>query len=307
MRKIQYILLGAVLLCPCCRQVPEAVTFGVVADIQYDREEADRMGRHYTLGARRLAEAVDSFLVVPGLSFMIDLGDTTDRDYTQYADLSKEKDRLGRPCYNVFGNHDFRPSVTAGQFAEAAAIKGLWTPYYSFIEGGVRFIFLNSSDIAPHSSPKDSPDGIAAARWWDDLKECGAANAKEYNGAMGLAQMNWLSSELEEADVAGQPVIIACHMLLLPPGSAESLWNSMEVVSILERHPCVKAVFCGHRHSGGYCERNGIHYMNFMGMVEGDSNRFSVVSISPKGKDYSEGGTISIDGFGDEADRVLGF
>jgi len=60
-----------------------------------------------------------------------------------------------------------------------------------------------------------------------------------------------------------------------------------------------KAVFCGHRHSGGYSLRNGIHYVNFKGMVEGENNRFAVVTINPVN------GTIIIKGHGDEKDHHL--
>ena len=231
----------------------------------------------------------------------------TDRSYDHYADIDLVKRALGRPLYNIFGNHDFRPSASEEQFREAATLKGLRAAYYSVRKGGVRFIFLNTSDIATHSALKSSPEYDLAKRWLDSLKLAGSPSAKEYNGAIGAAQLKWLEKELNAAERKGEIAVVSCHMLLLPSACKESLWNSREVVALLESHPCVKAVFCGHRHSGGYECRGGIHYVNFLGMVEGEANRYAVVHIEPAKGGFASGGKIIIDGHGDEPDRELEF
>ena len=285
----------------------EGVSFGVVADIQYDRQAPDKKTRRYTLGVQKIGEAVQTFKGVKNLAFMEDLGDMTDRNCTHYEDIAAVKKTLGKPCYNIFGNHDFRPSALEEEFKEAAALKGLQTPYYAVREGGVRFIFLNTSDVATHSAPKGSAEYNFARQWLDSLKAADNPCAKDYNGAVGREQLTWLEEELAAADLEGEPVIVNCHMLLMPLVGKESLWNSAEVVAILEAHPCVKAVFCGHRHDGGYDFVNGIHYVNFLGMVEGETNRYAVVTVKPAKGGFAAGGKITIDGYGDEPDRELEF
>lgn len=296
MKRIFYAFALA-LLCLNAQAGPRTVTIGVVADIQYDRELPDSKGRHYTSGVGRVTEAVAEFKQVKGLEFVANLGDMTNSNYPHYADISKAFGDM--TVHSVFGNHDFRPARTAGEFREAAKIKGMEAPYYyAVVKGGVRFIFLNCSDVATHSAPADSPEGKAAKQWFDDLEEAGSPAAKEYNGGLGFAQLKWLDDQLSKSDRCGQSAIVMCHMLLLPLVGRESLWNNMEVIHMLEAHPSAKAVFCGHRHPGSYVLRNSIHYVNFLGMVEGDQNRFAVVRITP-------GDKIEIDGFGDEPDRVL--
>lgn len=291
------IAIGALaLLCLGASAKPKTVTIGVVADIQYDRDLPDNKGRHYKLGPQRTAEAVATFKQFKDLQFVANLGDMTNSNYPHYVDVKKAFGDM--TVYSVFGNHDFRPAKTEAEFREAAKIKGLEKPYYSVIKGGVRFIFLNCSDIALHSAPADSPKGILAQQWFDDLKAADNPAAKEYNGGLGFEQLKWLDDQLCKADRSGQVAIVMCHMLLLPIVGREALWNNVEVVHMLEAHPSVKAVFCGHRHPGSYEVRNGIHYVNFLGMVEGDQNRYAVVKITP-------GENIVIDGFGDEPDRVL--
>ena len=275
------------------------VTIGIVADVQYDREAPVKNKRHYTLGVKQMTEAVDVFRAVPELSFVANLGDITDHNYTHYPDIKAVTDRLDVPVYNVYGNHDFYPAKTAAEFRELAVLKGMRKPYYSVVKGGVRFIFLNTSDVAVHSAPKDSEERMLAARWYDDLKALEAPNAKQYNGGIGLQQLVWLEDELCKADAKGQWAIVLCHMPMQPFGARETLWNSMEVVHMLEKHDCLKAVFCGHNHRGSYFERCGVHYVNFLGMVEGENNRFAVATVD------KASGIIRIKGYGDEQSREL--
>lgn len=277
------------------------IKLGVVADIQYDPGTGDHSisSRHYSEGVTRFSEAVSTFNSIGDLSFVTSLGDMTDHDPMSYADLKKVADGLEVPLYNVMGNHDMKPLKTAGEIAEARSLKGLEKTYYSFVKGGVRFIVLDCTDYDMVSHPESSARTREAVQWYEDLKSIGAARAQKYNGGIGLDQLNWLESELTKADRKGQYAIILCHMLLYPFDTRESLWNSMETVHLIERHQCVKAVFCGHRHSGGYDIRNGIHYVNFKGMVESDGCRYAVVTIDTVSK------RILIKGYGDEVDRSL--
>ncbi len=298
---LEFLLLALVLSTqlPATAQGKHSVTIGIVADVQYAQGVPDRIGRHYSTSNERLKEAVRHFNQIGDLEFVIDLGDMTDCDYTHYATLQDVKRCLHTQWHNVMGNHDLKGVKDAGDLTQAADMKSLRKPYYSVTRGGVRFIFLNTSDIATHSSLPNTPAYRLAETWLADCKAMKAPFAKDYNGGIGLKQLVWLENELKKADAKNQTAIICCHMVLFPFDTAESLWNGMEVVHLIERHPSVKAVFCGHRHSGGYFERKGIHYVNFKGMVEGNNNRFAVVTIEPASH------SIVIDGIGDEPDRTL--
>jgi len=275
------------------------VTIGVVTDVQYAPVPGEPNGRHFDKGPTLLEEAVEQFNKTAGLSFAIDLGDMTDRNYRDYSDLAIVKAGLNGKWYNVFGNHDFSGAKTASEMENVAKLKGLEKPYYSIVQGGIRFIFLNCSDIAVHSSLEGSPERKQAEQWLEDLELIKSPTAKEWDGGLSFKQMAWLDKELTKADRNGQTAIICCHMPIVPFNCSEALWNGMEVAHLIENHPSTKAVFCGHAHGGGYCERNGIHYVNFRGIVTGNDNHFAVVTIDPKLK------TIEIDGFGDEPDRSL--
>ncbi len=275
------------------------VIIGIVADVQYAKGVQDNIGRHYSEGIVRLREAIDYFNSVDDLSLIVDLGDMTDRNYSDYGEISAVKKEARARFCNVLGNHDFFPATSIEEMEEVIRLKDLKKPYYSIVKGNIRFIFLHSGDIATYSRPKDSRELKQAEQWMNDLLSINAKSARDYNGGIGLEQLKWLDSELSAADARKQYAIILCHMTMLPFDTYESLWNSMEVVHLIESHHCAKAVFCGHRHSGGYSLRNGIHYVNFKGMVEGENNRFAVVTINPVN------GTIIIKGHGDENDHHL--
>jgi hypothetical protein len=56
--------------------------------------------------------------------------------------------------------------------------------------------------------------------------------------------------------------------------------------------------FCGHNHTGGYTQREGVHMVNLHAMVNTpDSNAFAIVRL------YED--RIEIDGYGREIDRVI--
>ncbi len=58
------------------------------------------------------------------------------------------------------------------------------------------------------------------------------------------------------------------------------------------------AYFNGHNHAGNYVERDGIHYVNFHGMVDTpDSSAFAIVEIA--------GDRLEIQGFGREPSHSL--
>ena len=74
-------------------------------------------------------------------------------------------------------------------------------------------------------------------------------------------------------------VVVFSHMPLLPEEVEERLWNSEEIVEILESSPAVVAHINGHRHKGAYAIEKGIHYISVCGMVDTDISSYAILEI----------------------------
>jgi len=59
----------------------------------------------------------------------------------------------------------------------------------------------------------------------------------------------------------------------------------------------VKAYFNGHVHVSQNFKKNGVNYISFSGMVEGEENSFAIVSV------YKD--SLAIKGFGKEIDTII--
>jgi 3',5'-cyclic AMP phosphodiesterase CpdA len=118
-----------------------------------------------------------------------------------------------------------------------------------------------------------------------------------WNGGIGSEQMNWLQDQLTSAQSAGKKVIVLCHFPLFSKND-HNLFNNKEMFLSLYRFSCVKAYFSGHFHAGNYQEKQGLHLVNFRGMVNTTSNAFAVVTLTAD--------SILIKGYGREPDRRLG-
>ena len=113
-----------------------------------------------------------------------------------------------------------------------------------------------------------------------NLKKEDKPNYYDWNGGIGSKQMEWLEKELQKANDKKRNVVIFCHYPLLPIG-AHSLWNTEEVIEILNNYKCVRAWINGHNHAGNYTMNNDIHYITLQVMVDTDKdNAFAIISIS---------------------------
>jgi hypothetical protein len=65
----------------------------------------------------------------------------------------------------------------------------------------------------------------------------------------------------------------------------------------MTRYSCVKAYFNGHHHPGNYGFYQGIHFVNFKGMVNTPESAYALVSLTAD--------SILIKGYGREPDRRL--
>jgi hypothetical protein len=123
-------------------------------------------------------------------------------------------------------------------------------------------------------------------------------NAAAWNGGIGKKQQTWIRQQLTEAYNLKQEVIVFCHFPVYPAGHRKNLWNSEDIIEILESYPNVVAYIAGHHHPGNYGFKNGKHYLTHKGMVETESvNSFSVISIYP--------GKLIQHGYGLNQDREL--
>lgn len=277
----------------------KSFSFGVLADVQYAESDC-RDGMDMRGSIAKLADCVAEFNTRE-LAFVIQLGDFvngSDDAEAAKAELDRVLEIFGRlkadSCH-VLGNHDFfsfdRPAMLTK--------LGMQRAYYDFERDNWRFVVLDEVELAIGGGWDETSENYRRGREiLDGLIEDGAANALEYNGAMGAGQIEWLDDVLGDADERKQNAVIFGHLPLTPAGDKYDLWNSDEVIEVLESHECVVAHMSGHRHSGGYSEQNGIYYVTIEGMVtEGAENAYCVVHI------YSD--RIEIEGFGLVPSRTL--
>jgi len=172
--------------------------------------------------------------------------------------------------------------------------------YYSSVKNGVRFVVLDSYDIAlmgrcektsnkhreateilKANNPnfpahENSPEGMNGL----------AKRFVAFNGGIGQMQLEWLRNTLSEARKKGDKVIILSHQPILPGSSSPVclVWNYSEVLHVLrDFRDVVTASFSGHAHKGGYRrdEKSGIHFRVFEAALENPDphKTYAMVSV----------------------------
>lgn len=269
------------------------LSIGLIADVQYCDCDT-HINRYYRKSLTKLQEAVDEFNR-NGVDFVINLGDLIDRDYESFDPVLSRLSGLNMPIYHVLGNHDF--AVDPSRLPQIPSTLGMKTRYYSIKKGSYRLIFLDGNDVSTFGNAADTKEYALALEQLAHLKSKNAANAKDWNGGIGEEQFRWLENELAIATASDEDVILLCHYPLFPAGAAHNLWNDDQLKKLISKNSSVIAYFNGHQHSGGYEYAEGIHYVNFKGMVEGSENAFSIIKIFPD--------RIQIIGYGIEDSREL--
>lgn len=272
---------------------PSVLRFGLITDAQY--ADADPQGeRHYRATPEKLKRAVETIRAAKP-AFTLHLGDFIDRDFKAFATLLPLLDGLGHPVHHLLGNHDY--DVADADKARVVATLGMPHDYYTFRSGGIRFVMLDTNDLSTYKRPADSPATKSAAALLKRLQESKSPGAQPWNGGVAEAQLAWLDRELTAADAAKERVIVCGHHPLLP-ADPHQVWNSAEILAVLDRHPCVAAYFNGHNHAGAFAERKGIPYVTFRSMLhEPGITAFSVVDVHAD--------RIVITGHGREESRTL--
>lgn len=166
--------------------------------------------------------------------FVLHLGDLVDRgNETQYPVYTKIRDTIGKPFYEIPGNHD--PESLFKQYIDQKIDR-------SFDHGGVRFLLFNNART-------DSHDGFITSE-----------------------QIAWLKSELEDAATANLRVIVCAHVPFHYNRHPDRGWyvkpdnGQTAFYELIEAHSDrVLAIFHGHFHNGirGWDDRRPVHEILF--------------------------------------------
>ncbi|XP_073435826.1 manganese-dependent ADP-ribose/CDP-alcohol diphosphatase-like isoform X1 [Dendrobates tinctorius] len=236
---------------------------------------------------------------------------------TSLRKVLTEIEKLKTPIHHIWGNHEFynfsrqhlmesslnssrlpgtsRFSETGGDSLDSFYAYH-FSPYPKF-----RLLLIDSYDFSvigrdPSSDEhvkslkllrqknpnddKNSPKGIKEEHH-SDLAE---TRFVQFNGGISVSQLGWITEVLEESDKNNEKVMVAGH-LPVHPSSTDPVcltWNYLDVLDLLQSHPCVVAYFAGHDHDGGYFQDQcGIHHLTFNGIIETplDSQAFGTMFI----------------------------
>ncbi|MCX6287550.1 MAG: metallophosphoesterase [Bacteroidetes bacterium] len=289
------------------------VRIGIFTDCQYCNCKTNGI-REYRLSLAKIDSCIAVFNALP-LDAVFHLGDMIDHDYGSYDSILPRFHRFKAPLNLVLGNHDymikkiykeglidhigitqFGRRIDGGWSQDGRRIDGGCPPgAYTTVIGNWCFIVLNGDDLS-FVAPQDKEQKEERNEALSDLYMHLHYNGMPWNGGIGKQQMKWLEGQLKAAQLAGQKVIVICHFPLF--GKEDHvLFNGTEVFTLISRYPCVKAYFNGHYHAGNYKQKEGIHLVNFKGMVDTKQNTFGVVTLTSD--------SIIIKGYGREHDRKL--
>ena len=269
----------------------EPVRVGILTDCQYCN--CPSIGnRNYMLSLSKLDSCISAFNSI-SLDAIFHLGDMIDHDYGSYDSVIPRFNEFRPPVHLVLGNHDY---MIKKRFKPGLLDRiGMKEDHYTVDLGAWRFIVLNGDDLS-YSGPQDKKHKQERNDMVSDQYGQLHLNGLPWNGGIGGEQMAWLETKLEESEKSAMKVIVLCHFPLYTKDN-HNLFNNKEVFHMLSGYMCVKAYFCGHYHSGNYKVKDGIHLVNFKGMVDTEMNAFSVVTLTAD--------SILIKGFGREPDRNL--
>lgn len=257
-------------------QTGPVLKIGLVADPQYTNRP-NRKRRHYRKSLIKLKEAIRVFNSTD-IDFVQNLGDIIDIDWNSYDSIIPIYGSLNTDIenYHLLGNHDF--SIDSLHKENLLSVLSMPDYYYSYVVKGWRFIVLDATDYSHYSNSLHRHDIDSVNSYYEYTKA--KSNHYRWNGAIGANQQNWLKHELKTAELQKQKVIIFSHMPIRPLGTDENLWNDYEIIDIVENSSCVVAYINGHKHSGGYVFKNGIHYITIAGMIQTRKNSYGILELS---------------------------
>ncbi|KAI9914713.1 hypothetical protein PsorP6_007882 [Peronosclerospora sorghi] len=241
---------------------------------------------------------------VTRLRFAVNLGDLIDGK-NRLAQTSRKAldtvhaawtpfERAIGPVHHVVGNHElynFAASVIHEELRVPSPVTsshGRQARYYDFQvpeARQVRFIVLDCYGVSVLGRDERDPVYHQALALLRRVNRNTNLNSPAglvgldrrfvaFNGAVDREQMQWLEATLERATEKREHVVLFTHIPLHPstiPAPSSLVWNYDEVLALLHRFPCVRAVFSGHAHADGYVQApdgHGVHYVVCDAMLE---------------------------------------
>lgn len=303
------------------------IRFAVLTDIQY--------GNLDPAGKRAYRESISKFLLAVGemvaekAAFVLQLGDASQsgwENHTAIKELFDVAENAGVAWKHVLGNHDFL--VDDDRKGTLFTDFGLKKPgYYDFLiedhqasNNNWRFVVLNGNEISSYASENDTEREIAQKereRW----RLADGSLPQDWNGSLSTDQLRWLDETLTKAEKQNEKVLICSHFPLFANSKSIkntgagvgsilnldlyysrlgiSTWNGDEVLTILDKHPCIKGYLAGHLHEGSYGVRKNVMHMTFKGIVENSPYVSSFVELTPN--------SIVVDGRGNQPSYKFNF
>ena len=220
---------------------------GLFADPHF--AEIEKLGsRRPSASYDKLKRAIEYFKE-EGVNIIIALGDIINTIYDSEKDaaaLNKITSLLresGILTYIVWGNHD----------AESLDADGLWDNSIIFSAPAMVKVFGATLILLDLNYTKEEEKYTPHNVDWKDT-------------ALPSEQMAWLRDRLRKED---GDIYIFCHQNLDgDENDPHRIANADEVRKLLEKYENVKAVYQGHRHSGGYSVIEGIEYITLKAMCE---------------------------------------
>jgi manganese-dependent ADP-ribose/CDP-alcohol diphosphatase len=281
------------LLSPCRDSL--ILKIGLITDPQYCDCD-DHGARIYREALKKLPIAIDSMNKFQ-VDFVMNLGDMIDRYYESYDTIDKIYWNLTMPYYNLLGNHEFEEIHDT---LKSAVISRYGMPdyYYGFTYKNFRFLVLDGTELAAYSRslhPDLAGEGDSLFQQVQDK-----INKVPWNGGIGREQRGWIRNQIQSAYDEKQSVILFCHFPVYPDSVYLNLWNSEEIIALIEDYPNVVAYINGHFHEGNYGLKKGIHYVTQAAMLDTyDKNSFTVLEV------YTD--KLVFRGFGLNPDTILSY
>ena len=268
---------------------------GIIADPQYaDLDPNTRLNRHFRRSLAKLSEAVTRFNA-QDLDAVVVLGDLIDRDWESLAPVLDVLDTLDAPRILLPGNHDFL--VEPDRLSEVHAALGMPAPYHEVRLKGLRLLVTDGNEISLFAPPVGDSRRLEAEQRLAAIKARNLPNANTWNAGISDLQAGWIAERLAGAEAAGEKVILLGHYPIYPP-SDHALWGAEDLTETITASPAAIAYLCGHDHRGNCAERDGVHFLNFCGMVDTEhDNAFAILSLFDD--------RIEIEGHGREPSRRL--
>lgn len=241
----------------------DRLKFGLAADAQY--ADSDTKGtRFYRHSLEKLGNAVEHFNRHE-LAFCVHLGDLIDHTWGSFDEILKPLAESRHAFHHLLGNHDF--DVLDEYKPQVSLRLNMPARYHFFDQRGFRFIVLDTNDVSTYGWPDQSPEKREGVEELKRLQSAKIPQAQSYNGGLGRTQLKWFDQACRQAAESNLRVIVFGHHPAYPE-NVHNIWNSDEVLKVIDANRNVVAWFNGHNHAGAFGVHDGVPFVTVHGMVE---------------------------------------